>query len=109
MFCSVFAPNSTFKSISRSTTLKRATNDFIDIYNAVLNLYEKERSDKLYRLVGVGLSQLMNKEDFYVQISLFDQEKNQKECRTQLLVSKLNRKANKELFMIASKKKSERN
>ena len=100
--------DSDFKSITRSITIKKATCDFTDIYTNALSLYEKEDNRKLIRLIGVGLSQLIDKDDFYVQISLFDQEKNQKECRTQLLVSKLNRKANKELFTIASKKKKEK-
>ena len=50
----------------------------------------------------LGLSQLINKEDFYVQVSLFDQEKNIKECKSKLLVNKLNRKANKDVFILAN-------
>ena len=65
-------------------------------------------SFQLIRLAGVGLSQLMDINDFYMQISLFDQEKNQRECSTQLLVNKLNRQANKDLFTVASKVKKEK-
>lgn len=91
-----------FKSITRSITLDKHTDDFEEIYNVVMKLFDKYFDNQLIRLAGAGISQLINKEDFYVQISLFDQEKNQKECSTKLLINRLNRKANKELFIVAS-------
>lgn len=99
--------DSDFRSISRSVTLARATDEFAEIYTNVINLFDKFFNSQSIRLAGVGLSQLMDREDFYMQISLFDQKRNQEECRTRLLVSKLNRKANKELFTVASKMKKE--
>lgn len=100
--------DSQFKSITRSITINKPTNSFVDIYTNAINLFDKYYNNQLIRLAGVGLSHLMNKEDFYFQISLFDQQKNEKECATRLLINKLNRKANKELFMTASQVKKEK-
>ena len=73
-----------------------------------MNLFDKFFNNQLIRLAGVGLSQLMDKEDFYVQMNLFNLEQNQKECSTQLLINKLNRKPNKEFFYPASKIKEKK-
>ena len=100
--------DSSFKSITRSITIDKPTNSFLDIYTNVMNLFDKFFNNQLIRLAGVGLSQLIDKEDFYVQMNLFDLEQNQKECSTQLLINKLNRKANKELFYPASKIKEKK-
>lgn len=100
--------DSSFKSITRSITIDKPTNSFLDIYTNVMNLFDKFFNNQLIRLAGVGLSQLMDKEDFYVQMNLFNIEQNQKECSTQLLINKLNRKANKELFYPASKIKEKK-
>lgn len=93
----------TFKSITRSITINKHTDDAEEIFKVAMKLFDKYFDEQLIRLAGVGLSSLIDKEDFYVQISLFDQEKNQKECKTRILVNKLNSKANKNLFTIASK------
>ena len=77
------------------------------LHTNAINLFDKYFNNQTLRLIGVGLSQLINKEDFYVQVSLFDQEKNIKECKSKLLINKLNRKANKDLFILASNLKSE--
>ena len=100
--------DSSFKSITRSITIDKPTNSFLDIYTNVMNLFDKYFNNQLIRLAGVGLSQLIDKEDFYVQMNLFNLEQNQKECSTQLLINKLNRKANKELFYPASKIKEKK-
>lgn len=100
--------DSSFKSITRSITIDKPTNSFLDIYTNAMNLFDKFFNNQLIRLAGVGLSQLMDKEDFYVQMNLFNLEQNQKECSTQLLINKLNRKANKELFYPASKIKEKK-
>lgn len=100
--------DSSFKSITRSITIDKPTNSFLDIYTNVMNLFDKFFNNQLIRLAGVGLSHLMDKEDFYVQMNLFNLEQNQKECSTQLLINKLNRKANKELFYPASKIKEKK-
>lgn len=100
--------DSSFKSITRSITIDKPTNSFIDIYTNVMTLFDKYFNNQLIRLAGVGLSQLIDKEEFYVQMNLFNLEQNQKECSTQLLINKLNRKANKELFYPASKIKEKK-
>ena len=99
---------SSFKSITRTITIDKPTNSFIDIYTNVMTLFDKYFNNQLIRLAGVGLSQLIDKEEFYVQMNLFNLEQNQKECSTQLLINKLNRKANKELFYPASKIKEKK-
>ncbi len=100
--------DSSFKSITRSITIDKPTNSFIDIYTNVMTLFDNYFNNQLIRLAGVGLSQLIDKEEFYVQMNLFNLEQNQKECSTQLLINKLNRKANKELFYPASKIKEKK-
>ena len=100
--------DASFKSITRSITIEKPTNDFIDIYTSVMKLFDKFFTNQSIRLVGVGLSQLMNIDEFYVQISLFNQVQEQKECSTKLLINKLNRKANKKLFTIASDVKKDK-
>lgn len=95
--------DSNFKSITRSITINRPTNAFEDIYSNVMTLFDKFFNNQYFRLAGVSLSSLINKEDFYLQLSLFDQKQNQDECRTKLLINKLNLKANKKLFTTASK------
>ncbi len=91
-----------FKSISRSITINKPINSFLDIYSNVMKLFDKYFNNQYIRLAGVGLSTLIDKKDFFVQISLFDQQQNQKECRTKLLVNRLNQKANKKIFNVAS-------
>lgn len=100
--------DASFKSITRSVTIEKPTNDFIDIYTSVMKLFDKFFTNQSIRLVGVGLSQLMNIDEFYVQISLFNQVQEQKECSTKLLINKLNRRANKKLFTIASDVKKDK-
>ena len=95
--------DSNFKSITRSITINRPTNAFEDIYSNVMTLFDKFFNNQYIRLAGVSLSSLINKEDFYLQLSLFDQKQNQDECRTKLLINKLNLQANKKLFTTASK------
>lgn len=95
----------TFKSITRSITLSRPTDDFVEIYNSVMNLFDKYFDNQLIRLAGVGLSSLINKDEVYVQVSLFDEDKDNKVYKTNVLINKLNEKANKKIFIQASKMK----
>jgi len=96
-----------FKSINRSITIEKPINDYMTIYSYVLRLFDKYFDNQLIRLIGVGLSSLIDKKDYYVQISLFEQEKHQQECKTSLLINKLNRKVNKKVFIKASEVKGE--
>lgn len=96
-----------FKTINRSITIEKPVNDYMTIYSYVLRLFDKYFNNQLIRLVGVGLSSLIDKKDYFVQISLFEQEKHQQECKTSLLINKLNRKVNKKVFIKASEIKGE--
>ena len=91
-----------FKSVSRSITIKTATNDVEEIYNTALKLYDENFSGRMIRLVGVTLSNLIDKKDFYVQMSFFDMEMHKEKCATKLLINELNNKSKKQLFIKAS-------
>ena len=91
-----------YKSTSRSVTLKSATNDMEEVYNTALKLYEQHFMGKMIRLVGVTLSNLIDKKDFYVQMSFFDIEAHKEKCATKLLINELNHKCKKDVFIKAS-------
>lgn len=91
-----------FKNNSRSITLKEATNEFDTIFNNVLNLFEKNFLDIEIRLVGVTLSNLKDKQDFYAQMDLFSLEAQQEKHKTRLLINSFNRCFDKDVFMMAS-------
>lgn len=88
-----------FKSITRSKKLDFKTNDFNIIFRTACSLLEKNLGDRIIRLVGVTLQNLISKEDEVVQLSLFDDfEKVKEENATKLLVQELNRKMNGRVF-----------
>lgn len=94
--------DSEFIAKSRSITLKGATNNLDEIYNEAIKLYDSNFSGKNIRLIGVTLSNLIDKKDFYVQMSLFDIEKHREECQTKLLIDELNNKFKKKVLLKAS-------
>jgi DNA polymerase-4 len=65
-------------------------------------LYDTHFADKVIRLVGVTLQNLVSKKDMSVQMTLFDFEQHEEECATNLLINSLNRKLKKQLLMKAS-------
>ncbi len=94
--------DSEFTAMSRSITLRCATNSLDDVYNNALKLYDSNFSGMMIRLVGVTLSNLIDKKNFYVQMSLFDIEKHREECQTKLLIDELNNKFKKKVLLMAS-------
>lgn len=96
--------DSNFKTINRSQTIQNPTNETENIFNVAMNLFDKNFKNTQIRLVGVTLQNLMGKNNYRVQMSLFDIEMHKEKCATRLLINELNTKTNnkKELFMRAS-------
>lgn len=63
---------SDFTQISRSSTLDIYTDNYFEIYRVIERLYDDNQSEKPVRLLGVSASNLINKEDNFMQINLFD-------------------------------------
>ncbi len=105
---SLVMKDTSFHTISRSKTLFEATDDVRVIYNTALDLFDKNFDNEPIRLVGVTLSNLINKDNYYVQMSLFDIERHKNKCATKILISQLNNKFRKDLFIRASDLKKER-
>lgn len=101
--------DSNFVTKNKSITIKEATNDVDVIYNNAINLYEKYVKSIPLRLVGVALSNLMNTDKFYVQMSLFDYQKHKEECATRLLIDELNNKMKKKVLIRASDLRGKKN
>lgn len=93
-----------FKVINRSISFSKPTNDFDTIKSYTIQLLDKNYdSEKMIRLVGVTLQNLINPSEVTIQMSIFDDfEKIKEECATKLLISELNRKMNKSVFKTAA-------
>lgn len=107
---SIQLKDSEFKSITRSVTFSKPINSLEDIYAYAVTLLENNYRNQLIRLIGVSLSSLNRKENFFVQLSLFNYQKEVEKNATKLLIKDLNRTANKELFkpLSALKKKEKK-
>lgn len=101
--------DSEFHAFSRSVTIGIPTDEAEDIYNHAVRLYDASFASLSLRLVGVTLSNLSNKKDFCVQMSLFDIEQHREQCATKLLIDELNRKYKKKVFIKASELKESGN
>lgn len=91
-----------FKSHNKSITLTNPTNNAEVIYNAAMDLYDKNFSKMTVRLVGVTLQNLIDAKDMAIQMSLFDYQIHEEESSTKLLINELNRKLKKKALMRAS-------
>ncbi len=91
--------DSNFKSITRSRTVDYIIKSEEDLLLEGLSLLEKHWSGKEIRLIGIGVSNLINIDACYSQLNLFTIEKEQEECKTRLLINDLNRKMNKNALM----------
>lgn len=87
---------------NRSLTFDNPTNDYKQILDIALKLYEKNFLSMTIRLVGVTLQNLIDPRDMAIQISLFDFEKAEEDNRTRLLINELNRRLKKDSLMRAS-------
>lgn len=92
-----------FITTNRSITLSLPTNEGDIIYNNAMKLFDANYKNNPIRLIGVTLSNLKEKENFFVQMNLFDLEKVREENATKLLLNELNAKFNnKKMFIKAS-------
>ena len=91
-----------FKSHNKSITLPNPTNNADVIYNAAMDLYDKNFSKMTVRLVGVTLQNLIDSKDIAIQMSLFDYQIHEEESSTKLLINELNRKLKKKALIRAS-------
>jgi DNA polymerase-4 len=99
---SIVMKDSSFKTINRSKSFKEPSNSYKIIYNNAFDLFDKNFDGEPIRLIGVTLSNLIAKEDYYVQMSLFDLQRHQKESKTKILINELNNKMKKPLLLRAS-------
>jgi len=60
-----------FTQINRSFTLPYHTDQFLDIYEQVERLFDLNQSDKPIRLLGVSVSNLIDKKDNFRQLNIF--------------------------------------
>lgn len=95
-----------FRTYNRSRTLDKPTIDRDIIIDGVIRLFEKNYDEnKMIRLIGVTLQNLVDESDAVIQLSIFDDyEKIKEECATTLLINDLNRKLKKNVFKTASEK-----
>lgn len=92
-----------FITTNRSITLSLPTNEGDIIYNNAMKLFDANYKNNPIRLIGVTLSNLKEKENFFVQMNLFDLEKVREKNATKLLLNELNAKfKNKKMFIKAS-------
>lgn len=92
-----------FKVINRSKKLNKPTNDFIEIFDIATQLLEANLGDKMIRLAGVTLQNLVDPSEVVIQMSIFDNyDEIKEECATKLLIAELNRKMKKPVFKTAA-------
>ncbi len=92
-----------FKVINRSKKLNKPTNDFIEIFDIATQLLEANLGDKMIRLAGVTIQNLIDPSEVVIQMSIFDNyDEIKEECATKLLIAELNRKMKKPVFKTAA-------
>ena len=96
-----------FKSFTRSKTITEATNEVDDIFKVAIEQYDNNFAGRPIRLIGVTLSNLIDKSNFYVQMNLFNMEEHREKCATKLLINELNNKMKKPMLIKASELKKE--
>lgn len=96
-----------YRSFTRSKTINEATNEVDVIFRVAMEQYDNNFASKPIRLIGVTLSNLINKEEFFVQMNLFNMEEHREKCATKLLINELNNKMKKPMLIKASELKKE--
>ena len=69
---SIVLRDTDFQTISRQKTLDMYTDDFLIIFETVTELLEENFLDKGYRLIGVGLNNLVDKDHIPKEYNLFN-------------------------------------
>ena len=98
-----------FRNFTRSKTITETTNEVDDIYRVAMELYDNNFAGKPIRLIGVTLSNLIDKSSYFVQMNLFNMEEHREKCATKLLINELNNKMKKPMLLKASELKKEDN
>lgn len=106
---SIVLKDSEFHTTNRSISVNKPVQSLEEINALALKLLDTHYQGNVIRLVGVTLSNLVNKKALFVQMSLFDISQHQEEARTRLLINELNRKMKKDLLIRASDLKKEKN
>ena len=92
-----------FKVINRSKKVNKPTNDFYEIFQTAVELLEANLGDKMIRLAGVTLQNLVDPTEVVIQMSIFDNFEEIKEQEAaKLLIGELNRKMKKPVFKTAA-------
>lgn len=68
---SIILKDSNFKTITRSKTIDEYTDDFLDIYDVVVTLIEDNIENKSYRLIGMGVNNILKKDELPKEYNLF--------------------------------------
>lgn len=93
LYASVIAitvKTASFRDFSHQKKLVNATNNTMDIYKVILELFDVIDKNELIRGIGIRLSDL--KEEKKEQISLFDKGTNQEDDKVQNIVDNINLK-----------------
>lgn len=106
---SIVLKDSEFHTTNRSISVNKPVQSLEEINALALKLLDTHYQGNMIRLVGVTLSNLVNKKALFIQMSLFDISQHQEEARTRLLINELNRKMKKDLLIRASDLKKEKN
>jgi DNA polymerase-4 len=94
-----------FTQINRSYTTDRYTDNVFEIYEVVERLYDDNQSDKPIRLLGVSVSNLIDKEDNVRQMNIFEVSKiEEKEEAVITLLSKINQVYGQKIIKKGAKK-----
>ena len=91
-----------YVSHNKSLTLSNPTNNEETIFEVAMQLYDKNFTKYIVRLLGITLQNLIDVKDVAIQMSLFDYQKYEEECSTKLLINELNKKMKKKVLMRAS-------
>ena len=102
---SIVIKDPSFHSHDKSVSFRLATNDFDDIFDRAMDLYEKNFLGRVIRLVGVSLSNLINPNEETVQMSFWNYEEYEQMDKTKLLINDFNRQLKADLLFSARKAK----
>lgn len=106
---SLIIKDADFHTHDKSLTFKIPTNDFDDIFDRALELYEKNFLGRIIRLVGVSLSQLIDPKEETVQMSFWNFGEYEQMDKTKLLVNDFNRQLKGDYLFLARKAKKNGN
>jgi len=88
-----------FKTTSFSKSFSEPTDSIDLLLNATSKLFDESYNHKKIRLIGFSVKNLKEKHDTVTQMTFNDFETNEKENETVLLINKLNRKMETDVFM----------